>query len=110
MTWLGKRRNQLPSNWGAVRKARLEMDGYRCTALEMHYDGRDEQNRSMYHSVPCTHPATEVHHINGPLDHRLSSLRSICRDHHQQETQAEARVARAKVARKRVTQPHPGLR
>lgn len=88
MTWQGKRRKQLPTNWAAIRKQRLELDGYRCTATvertnaEMRMLGSLTTQRLV--GDRCTARATEVDHHLNPDDHRLSSLRSLCQNHHEQ--------------------------
>lgn len=118
MTWQGKRRKQLPSNWGAIRKRVLERDGYRCTHITPSANTAPV-NGVVFGIIPmrCTERATEVHHINGPTDHRLESLRAICSYHHNLETQAEAAEARDKARalnppvnpRLRPKSKHPGL-
>lgn len=97
MTWRGERRRQLPPDWPARRRARLELDGQQCTAL----DSRGYR---------CTARATDVDHHVTPHDHRIEALRSLCDFHHKQKTQAEAQAARgAGPKRLRPRPKHPGL-
>ena len=57
--------------WKRARKAALERDGYRCTAL--------------IDNVQCASLAVEVHHVRsyatGGSD-ELTNLASVCHEHH----------------------------
>lgn len=110
MTWQGKRRGQLPADWAARRQARLELDGFRCTArVEPPITSSGRQK--LIASMRCTAPATDVHHALDAHDHRVESLRSLCAEHHKAETQREAQQAQGRgISRLRPKRPHPGLR
>lgn len=94
MTWQGKRRAQLPADWAHRRKARLELDGFRCTHVEQLVVGEAMENphyvRGELRTVRCPHSATDVHHALDAHDHRIESLRSLCVEHYKLETQREA--------------------
>lgn len=114
MTWQGKRRQELPPDWTQRRAARLELDGYRCTAPVI---VTDEAVRSEGVFPPdmrverCTNPATDVDHHVAPDRHDIKDLRSLCDPHHKAKTQAEAMAARGVgPTRLRPKRPHPGLR
>lgn len=100
MPWeTSDRRQRLPADWPAIRARRLKIDGYRCTWTT---DGQR-----------CTAVATEVDHRTAKTDdHRITELRSLCRDHHGRKSAAEGVAARAeRRARLRLPpEEHPGLR
>ena len=73
------RQASLPDNWKKVRGRRLIMDSYLCQI-----NGRG-----------CTDKATEVDHMNGPNDHRLTSLQSVCETCHKGKTNRESHVQKA---------------
>lgn len=121
MTWQGKRRAQLPADWAARRQARLELDGFRCTATLKDTDGLvfaagswERERIAEALSGPgdrCPRRATDVHHELDAHDHRIEALRSLCAGHHKAETQREAQQAQGRgIARLRPKRPHPGLR
>ena len=87
MAWsTSDRRSRLPANWRIVREQALERDGYRCVALV-----REEGRRPRR----CTERATDVDHRERGDDHRLENLQSLCEEHHDAKTQAEAGEARS---------------
>ena len=91
------RTTPLPRNWPAIRRAILERDGHRCTAIR-----GDTGTR-------CDAPATDVDHIDAPNDHRPANLRALCGHHHRRRTSAQG--GRARSQRRRPTPPkHPGLK
>ncbi|MBO0689397.1 MAG: hypothetical protein J2P40_07490 [Candidatus Dormibacteraeota bacterium] len=64
------RRPRLPDEWEERRRAVFERDGYRCAL-----------------GLPgCQLVATDVHHVGGPNDHRLSKLASACGSCHRRVT------------------------
>lgn len=92
------RKASLPDNWQKVRGRRLIMDNYLCQI-----NGRG-----------CTDRATEVDHMNGPNDHRLSSLQSVCETCHKAKTATESHVKKAAKraeirSRFQQDEGHPGL-
>lgn len=97
------RRDHLPGNWQALRKAVFRRDGHRCTAADPNTGLR------------CPEPAEECDHVGKRDDHRLSQLTSLCRWHHGKKTGAQgakaAHIARAKANKRfRRVEEHPGLR
>lgn len=114
MTWprTSARRAQLPPDWPARRKARLELDQYRCTAPITVGQATTESVAGMadVRVERCPARAIDVDHDRHPADHRIEALRSLCAWHHKEKTQAEAQRARGVgAARLRKKQPHPGL-
>lgn len=89
------RRDQLPDDWPALRRAVLERDGYRCRWDE---DG-----------PRCGHPANQVDHIEPGDDHRLTNLQALCQHHHGIKSSREGNAARWAVRRQRPAERHPGL-
>ena len=83
----------LPRDWKRIRARVLRRDRGMCT-----WPG-------------CGEKATEVDHVNGPDDHRIDSLRSLCAPHHRQVTAQQANAARWSKwqPRKRPQEKHPGL-
>jgi hypothetical protein len=105
MTWQGKRRAQLPRDWAQRRQARLELDGFRCTAYT------EFPSTEQVRVARCDQRATDVHHAVDRDDHRIQSLRSLCAEHHKLETQREAQQAQGRgVARLRPRSKHPGMK
>jgi len=95
------RRQDLPSNWPALRQKRFKLDGYRCTWTNP-YGER------------CVEPAEECDHIGERTDHRIEKLRSLCEYHHGQKSGREGAEARARQWRKnnskfRRSEQHPGM-
>lgn len=84
------RRSPLPPDWQDRRVAVLERDEYTC---RLRYTG-------------CTLIATEVDHVVGHDDHRLSNLQAVCHTCHATKTGRDAQAARPRV--KRDAEPHPG--
>ena len=73
------RTTPLPRNWPAIRRAILERDGHRCTAIRGDTGAR------------CDAPATDVDHIDGlgpqgPAGHDPANLRGYCHPHHSART------------------------
>jgi 5-methylcytosine-specific restriction protein A len=95
------RRDNLPTNWGAIRVRILKRDGHRCTH-------RDD------YGTRCAELATDVDHIRPGNDHSDGNLRSLCKWHHGKKSGAEGAVAKA-TARRRIDkrfrrgEQHPGL-
>jgi hypothetical protein len=102
--WAGStRRSRLPANWPALRKQRLELDGYQCTA-------------ALPSGIRCPAAATEVDHVQAMTDdHSLDALRSLCGPHHRAKSAAEggqaagARAKRRAALKRRPAEKHPGL-
>lgn len=95
------RREDLPSNWDAIRLQRFRIDGNRCTWTNV-YDER------------CLGPAEECDHIGKRTDHRIEMLRSLCSHHHGIKSGQEGAAAKSAVWREnnskfRRTEEHPGL-
>lgn len=86
--WIGSdRRDHLPKNWPAIRRAQLDRDNGQCT------------HRSVY-GDRCLEPATDVHHLGDRRDH--TRLTSLCSWHHDEITNTEAANAlHRKLAKKR---------
>lgn len=89
------RTEPLPPGWRALRLQVLERDGQRCVML------RRDGSR-------CWDRATDVDHMNGPSDHRLQSLRSLCAWHHRRVTSQQANSAQVRVTESRPRAKHPG--
>ena len=88
------RREDLPSNWGRLRRQVLrEADG-RC---ELRVEG-------------CLGVASEVDHIRPGVDHSRSNLRAVCRRCHALKSSAEgnARLSELRRLRRRPEGRHPG--
>jgi 5-methylcytosine-specific restriction enzyme A len=93
-----KRGKSLPPNWRATRERILARDHGRCRS-------HDTNDGSI-----CGAPATDVHHANGPDDHRDESLLSLCGYHHNRETGRQGGRARAAIGNeRRKPERHPGL-
>lgn len=90
VTWEGKRRATLPSDWRKIRARILRRDPLCRLALDV-----------------CTGRSTEVDHIGDPGDHRPANLRGVCSECHKRRTAQQA--ADAKPTTKRPTERHPGL-
>lgn len=108
MAWASSgRRQRLPSNWRALRRAVLIRDHNRCRWIE----GRRR----------CTARATEVHHLVSSQDvgevvdsNHLDDLIAICAEHHRIATQAQSVAKRRSNFVERVGPPidfgdHPGI-
>lgn len=93
------RKERLPENWEELRRARLDKDGWRCTAWLPKSRKR------------CPRPATDVDHHKPGDDHRIENLRSLCATHHGKKSAREGNQARRakQAARYRPAEKHPGL-
>ena len=69
------RRQQLPRGWSHTIVPRILARDPICTVCH---------NRL----------STEVHHVNGPTDHRDDNLAGLCKDCHKAETQKQSQAAR----------------
>lgn len=65
------RKEELPADWGELRKAQLREDGYRC-------------RWKMPSGDRCPNEATDVDHAGAKWDH--GNLRSLCEAHHDKRT------------------------
>lgn len=91
MSWDGKRRATLPSDWRKIRARILRRDPL-CRIADPHL---------------CTGRSTEVDHIGAPDNHHPDNLRGVCTPCHKARTQAQAQAARKPQARPKP--PHPGV-
>lgn len=95
--WNGsRRRDELPPNWGQLKKQAKARAGGRC---ERKTNG-----------VRCDRAGKELHHIKRDV-HDLRWLEWLCPEHHRIETIKQAKAAqRAKyqAARYRQLEAHPG--
>lgn len=87
------RRDDLPPNWEALRKAQLEKDGYRCTW-------------SLPSGARCPNAATDVDHWGKSWEHH--KLRSLCGLHHKKRTAKQGVQARRPPPPRRPKEQHPG--
>ena len=102
--WIGSaRRDRLPANWAALRRQRLELDGFRCQRL-------------LPSGVICGALATDVDHIQAMTDdHSLDALRSLCGPHHRAKSGTEGGHASGQQAKRRAAlkyrepERHPGI-
>lgn len=107
MAWVDSNRKQeLPSNWQALRKKILDRDNHECTWIE-----RDENGILR----KCGKPANQVDHKRRGNNHHPDNLRSLCEHHHARKSASEGNLAsrekRAEI-RKRFRKPtevHPAL-
>lgn len=90
------RRSSLPPDWRARRQARLQLDGFRCTA-------------TMRSGSRCHDRATDVDHHRGRDHHELEDLRSLCSWHHDRKSSREGAAARTPLSERRRPEAHPGL-
>lgn len=104
MSWeTSDRRSELPPDWAQRVKAVWSRDRGRCRwTLPMS-------------GARCPRPGSDVDHRYAPNRHELDDLWLLCREHHDQKTQREARLGRYLKQKKqgRRTRPpeaHPGLR
>lgn len=88
------RRSPLPANWAALRVAVFRRDGWVC----------------QLQGPRCAGRATEVDHVEGHSDHRLSNLRSACKPCHATRTGQQGAAARSRPSRLRPAEAHPSLR
>lgn len=91
--WQGStRRDRLPKNWQAIRRAVLERDYYSC--------------------LICGRPANQVDHVQPGDNHHPSNLQSLCPTHHTLKSSSEGGHARAKAmgSARREPEQHPGER
>jgi len=96
MAWdSSDRRSRLPSDWARRRLRVLRRDGYRCQV-------RDAAG------LKCLERGNEVDHIVAGDDHDYANLQTICRDHHEAKTLAEAKAAIQAKSRRRPAPRHPG--
>lgn len=102
--WTGStRRERLPAGWAAIRRQRLELDGWQCTEI-------------LPSGARCPAAATDVDHLQ-PMtdDHRLEALASKCRRHHAVKSAREGGMAAGAQAKRRAAlryrpaEKHPGL-
>lgn len=101
------------SQWqGSTRRATLGKTYFRNRAIVMKRDGHQCQIRT---PGLCVGAATDCDHIGNRLDHSPENMRASCRPCHQDRSsqqggQANGVRRRAQVAaRKRPTEPHPGV-
>lgn len=87
------RKSPLPPNWGRLRRAVLDRDGWMCQLRGPH----------------CTGRATEVDHIGAHDDHSPTNLQAVCATCHRSKTGKQARARRNIPTRKRPKETHPGL-
>lgn len=97
--WKGKsqssRRDELPADWPALRKAQLEEDNYRCVW-------------QLPSGKRCNLPATDVDHYGEKWEHH--KLRSLCGPHHDKRTSEQGNDAKRRPPpRRRPPEQHPGL-
>lgn len=87
------RRDQLPPNWGSLRK--------RILARDPECQIRGDR---------CTGRSTQVDHINGNLDHSDGNLRGVCAPCHASRTSRQRLDAKAakRAKRYRPQEKHPG--
>lgn len=97
------RRDRLPANWAALRKAALARDGGQCTEI-------------LPSGVRCPAAATDVDHKQAMTDdHSLDALQSLCGPHHRAKSAAEggrssgAQATRRAALKRRPPEAHPGL-
>lgn len=96
MPWSdSKRRDRLPDDWAQRVKAVKRRDGGRCTWKLPITGGR------------CPRRGSDVDHRINNDNHDLSNLALLCRTHHNQKTQAEARAGKQKPVRP--PEAHPGM-
>lgn len=100
MAWSSSdRRARLPANWDAIRSAfkrkRMALDGGRC-------QGRLPSGKR------CPRLGTDADHRSDPDNH--DDLQWLCRKHHDDKTQNEARAPGREVRRLkyRPAEEHPG--
>lgn len=98
------RKQRLPANWVALRRQRLQMDGYRC-------------QWPVAPDVICGVLATDVDHLEAMTDdHSLEALRSLCSPHHRAKSGSEggqasgAQAKRRAALKRRPAEVHPGLK
>lgn len=97
--WSGSdRRSRLPSDWKQRVAKVWERDKGRCTWKLPRTGAR------------CPRPGADVDHVKNDDNHELWNLRLLCRHHHNQKTQREARFGRSqrRKPRKRREERHPG--
>src|SRR4051794_27619002 len=92
------RKDRLPPNWPALRRAVLRRDGHAC-------QWRTTQGTT------CGARATDVDHIIRGDDHRITNLQSLCGYHHGKKTGSEGGSASAlkREAQRTSHYKHPGL-
>jgi 5-methylcytosine-specific restriction endonuclease McrA len=88
------RRQELPADWGRLRRRVLREAGGRC---EMRVEG-------------CLGVASEVDHIRRGADHSRENLRAVCRRCHALKSSAEgnSRLAEMRRLKRRPEGRHPG--
>lgn len=91
------RRERLPPNWEALRRAVFTRCGGRCEMKKK--DGRR-----------CWDKATEVDHIQRGDDNDLANLRGICSWCHRRKSSAEGHAAQQQLRSilNRPAEKHPG--
>jgi len=89
------------------RSARLPADWkQRVNAVWKRANGRCEWKLPSHKR--CPRKGADVDHRRNDDDHDLSNLQLLCRAHHDQKTQREARAGRVKRTKKREEERHPG--
>ena len=103
MAWASSgRRQELPPNWPALRRAVLKRDKDRC-------------QWKMGRTGICGATANQVDHVRRGPDHSQANLRALCADHHKEKSSSEGGAAywaaiRESRSRFRGRQGnHPGL-
>lgn len=89
---------RLPPDWKQRVAKVWERDKGRCTW-------------KLPSGARCPRKGAEVDHKKNDDNHDLWNLRLLCKHHHDQKTQSEARFGRSrrKLKRKRQVERHPGL-
>lgn len=90
-----RRRQELPPNWGHIRRQILQRDHHTC--------------------VLCGREGNQVDHINGPQDHRPQNLRTLCEQCHNRVTSRQGGTSYRKGHRRRkhprrAPEQHPALK
>ena len=75
--WNNYRKQQLPSNWEALKRQVKQRAKNQCEAV-------DKGHR-------CPEQGSECHHAGAPDDHRPESLQWLCADHHDEITRQQSR-------------------
>lgn len=99
MAWAtSNRKERLPSNWPALRRAVMDRCGGRCELLKK--DGSR-----------CRDKATDVDHVVAGDNHSLSNLQGICQWHHARKSAQEGVAARRALNEILYRKPetHPGI-
>lgn len=90
------RRQGLPTNWGSIVAAVHARSGRMCEHVEA--------------GVRCSrHADGGVDHYVHRDDHRVESLRDLCKPHHDAKTKRERDTGRRAASKYREPERHPGL-